>query len=184
MTSPAPAYRMSLRLYVVFSLLMAVSASAPGLLLLYLARPFIRELESRQAVQATALLFSGAGLAGALAAVGGLAVGLRLAGRIRGIVKKAEAFFPPPGMKVPRKVNDELGALDEAVGRLTMSVDQFVRDSDILEWLPEGMLLLLPAGKLMSFNSTAEVLLALLLERFRGVPILSPAGIFPAGEWQ
>jgi len=40
MTRSAPPYRVTLRLYVVFSLLMAVSAAGSGLLLLYLARPF------------------------------------------------------------------------------------------------------------------------------------------------
>lgn len=179
MTRSAPSYRISLRLYVVFSLLMAVSAAASGLLLLYLARPFISELGSQQAVQATALLFGGAGLAGAAAAVGGLAVGVRLAGRIRVIVRKAEALSPPPGNNSPQKVTDELGALDAALGRLTLSVDQFVRDSDILSRLPEGMLLVLPTDELLSFNTTAEVLLGLSLERYRGIPILSPAGVFP-----
>ena len=182
MTRSTSPYRVSLRLYVVFSLLMAVSAAASGLLLLYLARPFISELDSDQAVRATALLFGGAGLAGALAAVSGLAVGLRLAGRIRGIVEKAEAVYRQPGAAPPLKVKDEIGALDAAVGRLTLSVDQFVRDSDILGRLPEGMLLLLPSGALASFNNTAEVLLGLSLERFRGTAILSPAGIFPLAK--
>jgi two-component system, NtrC family, sensor histidine kinase AtoS len=180
MTRLAPSYRVSLRLYVVLSLLMAVSAAASGLLLLYLARPFISELGSEHAVQATALLFAGAGLAGAAAAVGGLIVGFRLAGRIRVIVRKAEAaVFLPAGAERTQSVTDELGALDAAVGRLTMSVDQFVRDSDILSRLPEGMLLVLPTEELLSFNTTAEILLGLPLERFKGVPILSPPGVFP-----
>ena len=93
MTAAASSYRVSLRLYVVFSLLMAVSAAASGLLLLYLARPFIAALGT-QGAQATALLFTGAGIAGALAAVAGLLVGLSFAGRIRGIVQKAEALSP------------------------------------------------------------------------------------------
>jgi len=172
-------YRLSLRLYVVFSVLMAVSAAASGLLLLYLARPFITELGGAHAAQATVLLFSGAGVAGAAAAVGGLALGLRLAGRIRVIVRKAEAFSPPAPDAPALTVTDELGALDAAVGRLTLSMDQFVRDSDILSRLPEGMLLLLPTGELLSFNTTAEILLGLSLERFRAAPILSADGIFP-----
>ena len=182
MTGPGLSYRVTIRLYVVFSLLMAVSAAASGLLLIYLARPFISELGSQHAVQATALLFGGAGLGGAAAAVAGLVVGLRLAGRIRVIVRKAEAVSPPARTEVPRKVTDELGALDAAVGRLTLSVDQFVRDSDILSRLPEGILLLLPTDELLSYNTTAEILLGLSLERFRGIPILSPVGIFPLGK--
>ena len=182
MSPSGRSYRVSLRLYVVFSLLMAVSAAASGLLLLYLARPFISELESQLAVQATALLFGGAGIAGAAAAVAGLVVGLRFASRIRVIVKKAEALSPALPAEREEHATDELGALDAAVGRLTLSLDQFIRDSDILSRLPEGMLLLLPTDELLSFNATAEVVLGLSLERFRGVPILSPAGVFPLGK--
>src|ERR1700682_6778393 len=95
MNRSAPrAYRVSLRLYVVFSVLMAASAVASGLFLLYLARPFASELSGPQARQLKMLLFTGAAVAGGLAAVGGLIVGLNLAGRIRGIVEKAEAFSP------------------------------------------------------------------------------------------
>jgi signal transduction histidine kinase len=175
-SSAGSTYRVRLRLYVVLSVLMAVAATASGLLLLYLARPFITAL-GQQGARATVLLFAGAGLAGALAAVAGLVVGLRFAGRIRGIVRKAEALSPP--VAEPQRVTDELGALDAAVGRLTLSMDQFVRDSDILGRLPEGMLLVMRGGELASFNATAESLLGLGLGGFRGAPILSAAGVFP-----
>src|SRR5207245_7830187 len=73
MTSQAnPSYRMSLRLYVVFSLLMAAAAAASGLFMLYLARPFAAELSGPQPRQLTVLLFTGSGAAGALAAIGAL----------------------------------------------------------------------------------------------------------------
>ena len=184
MTPPGnPPYRVSLRLYVVFSLLMSVSAALSGLFLLYLARPFASELSSEQTRELTMLLFTGSAVAGALAAVGGLIVGLNFAGRIRGIVEKAEAFSPHvdgvSGRTTVTTVRDEIGALDAAVGRLTLSMDRFVRDSDILARLPEGMLLLEPDGTLVSFNATAESLLDLPLERFRGEAILSEAGLFP-----
>jgi signal transduction histidine kinase len=178
-----PPYRVSVRLYVTFSLLMAVAATASGLLLLYIARPFITELGGPLAAKATVLLFAGAALAGALAAVGGLFVGLRFAGRIRGIVEKAEALSPFMGEEyTPKPARDELGALDAALGRLTLSMDRFVRDSDILARLPEGMLLLGPAGGLLSFNATAETLLGMPLERYRGAPVLSSAGPIPVGR--
>jgi signal transduction histidine kinase len=182
MAQGASSYRVSVRLYVVFSLLMAVAATASGLLLLYLARPFVTELGGRQAARATVLLFTGAALSGALAAVAGLLVGLRFAGRIRGIVRKAEALWRPERAAGPETVRDELGALDAAVGRLTLSMDRFVRDSDILARLPEGMLLLGPTGELLSFNATAEGLLEVPLEPYRGVPLLSPHGLFPVGR--
>jgi len=185
MTSPAsPSYRMSLRLYVVFSLLMAAAAAASGLFMLYLARPFAAELSGPQTRQLTVLLFTGAGVAGALAAIGGLIVGLNLAGRIRGIVEKAEALSPRVDEELgvrrkPTTVRDELGVLDAAVGRLTLSMDRFIRDSDILARLPEGMLLLGPSATLVSFNTTAEALLGLSLETYRGEPILSETGALP-----
>ena len=182
MSERVPTYRVSVRLYVVLSLLMAVSATASGLVLLYLARPFITELGGREAARAAVLLFSGAALAGAAAAVAGLLVGLRVAGRIRGIVRKAQALSPQGGESGLSRATDELGALDEAVGRLTLSMDRFVRDSDILTRLPEGMLLLGPAGELLSYNTAAEVLLELSLEPFRGVPILSGQGPLPASR--
>ena len=175
----AASYRLSLRLYVVFSVLMAVSAAASGLLLLYLARPFITAL-GKEGAHATVLLFAGAGGAGALAAVAGLLVGVSFAGRIRGIVRKAEALSPPAQNGRTQTVTDELGALDAAVGRLTLSMDQFVRDSDILGRLPEGMLLLRqPGSELLSFNATAESLLGVGLAAFQGRPLLDRAGLFP-----
>ncbi len=185
MTSPAsPSYRVSLRLYVVFSLLMAAAAAASSLFMLYLARPFAAELSGPQTRQLTVLLFTGSGVAGALAAIGGLIVGLNLAGRIRGIVEKAEALSPRVDEELgvrrkPTTVRDELGVLDAAVGRLTLSMDRFIRDSDILARLPEGMLLLGPSATLVSFNTTAEALLGLALETYRGEPILSETGALP-----
>src|SRR6266853_4288637 len=117
MTRRAPrAYRVSVSLYVVFSVLMAMSAAASGLFLLYLARPFASELSGPQARQLAILLFTGSGVAGALAAIGGLIVGLNLAGRIRGIVEKAEALSPRVDEELgvrrkPTTVRDELGVL-------------------------------------------------------------------------
>ena len=178
----SPPYRLSLRLYIVFSLLMAVSAALSGLFLLYLARPFVSVLSSTQTRELTVLLFTGSAVAGALAAVGGLIVGLKFAGRIQGIVEKADALSHLDGATTRppvTTVRDELGALDAAVGRLTLSMDRFIRDSDILARLPEGMLLVDPAGALVSFNATAETLLDLPLERFRGEAILSDTGAFP-----
>ena len=180
----SPSYRVSLRLYVVFSLLMAAVAAASGLFMLYLARPFAAELSGPQTRQLTVLLFTGSGVAGALAAIGGLIVGLNLAGRIRGIVEKAEALSPRVDEELgvrrkPTTVRDELGVLDAAVGRLTLSMDRFIRDSDILARLPEGMLLLGPSATLVSFNTTAEALLGLALETYRGEPILSETGALP-----
>jgi signal transduction histidine kinase len=139
------------------------------------------DLTPQQVRRATIILFSGAAVAAAFAGLGGLVVGIRFAGRIRGIVEKAEAVTPPaeaaPDQRL--RVSDELGALDVAVGRLTLSMDRFVRDSDILARLPQGVLLLGSQGELFSFNATAEDILGLTLERYRGVPVTAPAGPFP-----
>ena len=180
MTAASSSYRISLRLYVVFSLLMAVSAAASGLLLLYLARPFIAALGTEGAQRHGACCSPGAGIAGALARGGGAPRGASLRGpHSRHRPEGGGALAARGGTGHRRSVTDELGALDAAVGRLTLSMDQFVRDSDILGRLPEGMLLVLSRGDLVSFNATAETLLGLALQRFRGIPILAPEGVFP-----
>jgi signal transduction histidine kinase len=56
-----------------------------------------------------------------------------------------------------------------------------VRDSDILTRLPEGMLLLGPRRELLSYNTTAEVILELTLEQYKGMSILAQQGPFPGG---
>lgn len=173
----------SVRLYVVLPLLMAAAAVASGLYVLFLARPFINSLNAQLAARAASWLFFGTAAAGSLGALGGLVIGLRVAGRIRGIAQRAEALNArmDSGPIGPRP-GDEIGALDATIGRLTLSMDRFIRDSDILARLPEGMLLMGPGGDLLSFNTTAEVVLETALEPFRGAPLLSTRGLFPVGN--
>ncbi len=178
--SPSQRYRVSLSLYVILSLLTAVSATGSGLYLLYLARPFVSENFTRtEQVQASFVLFTGAALAAGFAALTGLVLGFAFASRIRGIIRKAEAISPPSAEAPGGRVLDELSALDAAVGRLTLSMDRFVRDSEILARLPEGMLLLGADGSLLSFNAAAEALLELPIERFSGKPLFSADGLLP-----
>ncbi|HET6367472.1 MAG TPA: hypothetical protein VFG27_09625, partial [Pseudomonadales bacterium] len=173
----------SARLYVVMPLLMAAAAGASGLYVLFLARPFINSLNAQLAERAAAWLFFGTAAAGSLGALAGLVIGLRVAGRIRGITQRAEALTARvDDGPAPSRPADEIGALDAAVGRLTLSMDRFIRDSDILARLPEGMLLMGPGGDLLSFNTTAEVVLESALEPFRGAPLLSPRGLFPVAN--
>jgi signal transduction histidine kinase len=185
MAAPDPfrPLRGSARLYIVLPLLMMAAAVASGLYVLFLARPFINSLNAQLAERAATWLFFGTAAAGSLGALGGLVIGLRVTGRIRGIAQKAEALTARvDGGTAPAGPRDEIGALDAAVGRLTLSMDRFVRDSDILSRLPEGMLLLGPGGDLLSFNTTAEVVLETSLERFRGTPLLSAQGLFPLAD--
>ena len=161
---------------------MAVTAAASALLLLYLARPFVARSEGQTPSQAIIWLFSAAGIAGAVAAIGGLLLGLVFSRRIRALVERADAISQrAAGEPLPRAF-DELGALDVAVGRLSLSMNRFVRDSDILGRLPAGMLLLRSTGELLSFNETAEGLLAMPLKSFRGMSVLSRAGALPLDQ--
>jgi len=173
----------SARLYVILPLLMAAAAAASGLYVLFLARPFINSLNAQLAARAASWLFFGTAAAGSLGALAGLVIGLRVAGRIRGIAQRAEALNARmDGAPTGPRPADEIGALDATIGRLTLSMDRFIRDSDILARLPEGMLLMGPGGDLLSFNTTAEVVLECALEPFRGAPLLSPRGLFPVGN--
>jgi PAS domain S-box-containing protein len=175
--SSPPRYAVSMRIYIRFALLTALPSTATSLLLLFLLRPF---LSGTRADRAAILLFAGAAGAALVSTLAGLLVGLRYAGRIRGIVEKADAMAAPLGGQRPR-VPDELGALDAAMGRLTLSMDRFVRDRDILARLPEGMLVMELDGAILFFNATAESLLDS-LEQFRGRPILSAEGLFPMAK--
>ena len=100
---------------------------------------------------------------------------------------KAVSFGPrPPGSGALRQLQAYiLGQLKS--DRCRVIEDDFtaqtpqgpVARKNILARFPEGMVVLDPKGALLSFNTTAEALLGLKLERFRGVPILSAGGPFP-----
>src|SRR5438034_1777503 len=132
----SPRYAVSIRIYVRFALLTAVPSTVTSLLLLFLVRPY---LASSQAEHAALFLFAGAAGAAVVSALAGLLVGIRFAGRIRGIVEKADGMAAPLGGPRPR-VMDEAGALDAAMGRLTLSMDCSVRARNLPARMPEGIL--------------------------------------------
>src|SRR2546426_10645081 len=171
-------YRLTLHLWIILALVMAICATGSALAVFHLRPPLVVGAQPRRAAVA-GVLFSTAIGAGALAAVAGLLLGLRLTRRIWLIIERAEAAAPPAANTPNRPMLDELGVLDAAVGRLTLSVARFVSDSDILTKLPEGMLLLGTNDSLISFNPAAETLLSAALERLRGRPLLSDDGVFP-----
>ena len=117
-------YRLTLHLWIILALVMAVCATGSALAVLYIQRPFVFGAQPRTAPVA-GVLFSTAIVAGALAAVAGLLLGLRLTRRIWLIIERAEAAAPPAANTPNRPMLDELGVLDAAVGRLTLSVDRF-----------------------------------------------------------
>jgi signal transduction histidine kinase len=172
-------YRITLRLWVMLSVVMALAATASTLTLLYLQRPFIAArggftLDVQNALFAMALL------AGALAGLGGLLLGISWSRRIWAIVERTDAAAPTADGTPRDSVSDELGALDAAVGRLTLSMDRFISDSDILARLPVAMLLVDAANRLLAFNVTAVTLLGSDLASFRGRPLLGVNGLLPS----
>src|SRR5439155_1233596 len=120
--------------------------------------------------------------AGGLAGLAGLALGVAWSRRIWAIVERTDAAVPTANGFPAHRVPDELGALDVAVGRLTLSMDRFVSDSDILARLPAAMLLVDDARRLLVFNVTAETLLGPDLARFRGRPLLGVDGPLPVAR--
>ena len=174
-------YRIALRLWVMLSVFMALAATASTLTLLYLQRPFIAS-RGGFAPDVQNGLFAAAVAAGALAGLGGLLLGVAWSRRIWAIVERTEAAAPITDGSPDDRVSDELGALDAAVGRLTLSMDRFISDSDILARLPVAMLLVDAARRLFVFNVTAESLLGSDLARFRGRPLLGVDGPLPVGR--
>src|SRR2546425_1803981 len=174
-------YRIALRLWVMLSVAMALAATASTLVVLYLQRPFIATRAGFPPdVQNT--LFAAAVAAGGLAGLGGLALGVAWSRRIWAIVERTDAAVPTANGFPAHRVPDELGALDVAVGRLTLSMDRFVSASDILPRLPAAMLLVDDARRLLVFNVTAETLLGPDLARFRGRPLLGVDGPLPVAR--
>jgi len=174
-------YRIALRLWVMLSVIMALAATASTLTLLYLQRPFIAA-RGGFAPDVQNALFAAAVAAGALAGLGGLLLGVSWSRRIWAIVERTDAAAPTADGTRDDRVSDELGALDAAVGRLTLSMDRFISDSDILARLPAAMLLVDAARRLLMFNVTAETLLGPDLARFRGRPLLGVDGPLPVAR--
>ncbi len=171
-------YRVALRLWVLLSVAMALAATASTLAVLYLARPFFAA-HGGLAPGVQNALFATAVAAGGLAGLGGLVLGVAWSRRIWAIVERTDTAVPAADATAEERVSDELGALDVAVGRLTLSMDRFISDSDILARLPAAILLVDDARRLLSFNVTAETLLGPDLARFRGRPLLGVDGPLP-----
>jgi signal transduction histidine kinase len=176
-----PRYRIALRLWVMLSVAMALAATASTLAVLYLQRPFIAA-RGGFAPGVQNALFAAAVAAGGLAGLGGLVLGVAWSRRIWAIVERTNAAVPTADGAPGRRVSDELGALDAAVGRLTLSMDRFISDSDILARLPAAMLLVDDARRLLSFNVTAETLLGPDLARFLARPLLGVDGPLPVAR--
>src|SRR5262249_54779810 len=100
---------------------------------------------------------------------------------IRGLIRRAEALVKTDVPHVLQPATDELGALQHAFGQLTLSIDRFVRDSEILARLPQGLLFIGPGGELVDYNSAAEDILGLSLEPYARRVMWGPDGLFPAG---
>src|SRR2546425_1208298 len=101
-------YRLTLHLWIILALVMAVCATGSALAVLYIQRPFVFGAQPRTAPVA-GVLFSTAIVAGALAAVAGLLLGLRLTRRIWLIIERAEAAAPPAANTPNRPMLDDLG---------------------------------------------------------------------------
>jgi len=171
-------YRIALRLWVMLSVVMALAATAGMLILLYLQRPFIAA-RGGFAPDVQNVVFAAAVAVGGLAGLGGLVLGIAWSRRIWAIVERTDSAAHAADGCSDDRVSDELGALDAAVGRLTLSMDRFISDSDILARLPAAMLLVDAAGRLLMFNVTAETLLGPDLARFRERPLLGVDGPLP-----
>src|SRR5207244_10251647 len=101
--------------------------------------------------------------------------------RIRGLIPRTEALVKTDTPPVPQPATDELGALQHVFGQLTLSIDRFVRDSEILARLPQGLLFIGPEGELVDYNSAAESILGCSLVPFTRQAVWEPAGLFPEG---
>jgi signal transduction histidine kinase len=180
MATAAP-WRISLRLHIVLALLTAASATGSALFLMYLARPYMVGRVAHDSTALGGVLLLGAVVAGLLAAMVGIAFGMLTSRRIHGLIRRTEALVQTDTPHGPQPATDELGALQHAFGQLTLSIDRFVRDSEILARLPQGLLFIGPGGELVDYNSAAAGILGLPLEPYAKQVMWGPDGLFPAG---
>jgi len=177
MTNTSPS-RIFLRFYVLTALLTAASAAGGGLFLMYLAKPYI--VGRFPAAESGAILLLGSVIAGILGGMVGWGLGIITSRRIRQLIHHTEHLtrmstgLPPTGSST-----DELGALQAAFGRLKISIDHLVRDSDILSHLPQGLLYLSPSGELIDFNPGAEEVLATSLDHYSKKVVWGSDGLLP-----
>jgi two-component system, NtrC family, sensor histidine kinase AtoS len=160
------------------SLLLAVSATASMLLLLYVQRHYVARALRDPAADFSTILFTATAGLGAVAALAGLLIGVGFTTRIWQIIAKAESFIPPSARSPADPAVDELGALDAAVGRLSLSISRFVSDSDILAHLPQAMLVVGDDLSLLSYNESAETLFGR-LTAYQHRSVLETDGLFP-----
>src|SRR2546428_2461892 len=179
--APAASWHISLRLHSVLALLTAASATGSALFLMYLARPYMVGQVPGDSTALGGVLLLGAVVAGVLAALVGVAFGMLTPRRIRGMMRRTEALVKADIPHVPQPATDELGALQHAFGQLTLSIDHFVRDSEILARLPQGLLSIGLGGELVDYNSAAECILGISLEPYARQVMWGPDGLFPAG---
>ena len=180
MTTAAP-WHIVLRLHIVLALLTAASATGSALFLMYLARPYIVGQGPHDVTALGGVLLLGAVVAGVLAALVGVTFGMLTSRRIRGLIRRTEALMKTDISQVPQPATDELGALQHVFGQLTLSIDRFVRDSEILARLPQGLLFIGPGGELVDYNTAAECILGISLEPYAQQVMWGPDGLFPAG---
>jgi len=179
MTNTSPS-RIFLRINVLTALLTAASATGSGLFVMYLAKPYI--VGPFPAAESGAVLLLGTVGAGVLAGMVGLVLGAITSRRIRGLIYRTELLTRTSRALPPASsATDELGALQVAFGRLMISIDCFVRDSDILSHLPQGLLYLGPSGKLIDFNPGAEEILGASLHPYSKKVVWGPDGLFSEG---
>jgi HAMP domain-containing protein len=180
MATVAP-WRISLRLHITLALLTAVSATGSALYVMYQARPSIGGGLPQHGAASGGALLLGAVLAGVLAALLGLGFGMVTSRRIRELIRRTEVLVQTDMPHVPRSAADELGVLEEAFGRLTLSIDRFVRDSAILSCLAQGMLLIGRGGELVDYNTAAEGILGTSLAPYAGKGMWGQDGLCPEG---
>jgi signal transduction histidine kinase len=181
MMTPAAPRRIALRLHIVLALLTTASATGSALFLMYLARPYIVGQEPQDVAALGGLLLRGTMVAGVLAALVGLVFGMLTSRRIRALLHHTEALVHTDAPQVSQPATDELDALQQAFGQLTLSIDRFVRDSEILARLPQGLLFVGPGGELLDYNNAAECILGFSLALYRKQGIWEPGGLFPEG---
>lgn len=146
---PLPSRKLRLRLIFAIPVTVFLFAIATGILAFYLVENMTHNFAGERLLVAGKIF-----LMAIVAFGGGLLLAYGVTQPLKQMARRGEEILPPSPPSAPR--GNEISDLSQVFDRISFSLDQFVRDHQILENLKEGLITLDQRGAVYSFNKVAE----------------------------
>ncbi len=136
-----------IRLIIAIPVVMFLFTFGSGILALFLTRPPFGESEAMLTTTLWILTMSGVAL------FGGILLALGITRPLKKMKQKGEEILSSPSLPPQHSEIDDLA---QVFNQMTFSLNQFLKDHQILENLPEGLIFLEASGTVISVNKKAE----------------------------